>query len=390
MNIRIRLVVTKHQLVLSLCTLLLLSSLPDSSLAFTNRITQTAAGSVSVAYPLDANAYYTLHVTTNLSGQFHADAMQLGDSGTGAFLRSTAESPFEFYSVERTTLPLALDNVAGADRDGDGIDDYYELTHPPLNPLDPSDAKANTNAYWNTLPLYAYFATSASSVSAMAPSASLPFYLTKPYNGTVRYQISGTSVAGSDFTALSGSVSVNGMTGVIPISLVNTPQIESARSIVVTLQMETNKGPYTLSKPTAHRLDIIEGDNGVYAGAMGFTNGVFFGPQPMVMAVRSAGGSAGTAYFDTSGSSFFTQPIAFPIQFTGPDGQFQFSAPATATGSTYSTNLARTLNWSLTFTGVSFTNNVLLSPFTLSVQGMTAGAATLQAKGNLVLGLAGK
>ena len=227
-----------------------------------------------------------------------------------------------------------------------------------------------------------------SSVSALASGVALPFHLTKPFVGTVRYQVSGTSTAGSDFQPLSGSVSVNGTSGSIPISLINSPQIESARSIVVTLQMETNKGPYTLSKPTSHRLDLIEGDNGVYAGTMSFTNGVFFGAQPLVIAVRSTAGNTGTAYFDTSGCSFFTQPFSIPIQFTGPTGQFQFTAPGA--GSIYSTNLARTLNWSLAMAGTIFTNNLLQTPFTLNVQGVTSGSAALVAKGNLIVGVVGK
>ncbi len=338
-----------------------------------------------VPYNSESNGIYALQVAPALPGNFQTVRLANGTIGTRTFQYSNGPSPNAFFRIERQPFPLALDHL---DRDGDGIDDLYEITHPPLDPFNPDDAGPYLSQYWSTIPLYAYFLTSSSSASASAAVINLPFYLTKPYTGTLRYQVSGTSVSGSDFQALSGLVAVNGRTGVIPITPISSPQIRSARSVVVTLQMETNKWPYTLSKPASHRLDLIEGDNGVYSGTMGFTNGLFFGAQPLVIAVRSTGGNTGTAYFDTSGSTFFTQPFSIPVTFTGPAGQFQFTAPAT--GNMYSTNLDRTLNWTLAIPTSAFTNNLLMAPFTLNVQGITSGSSALLAKGNIIVGVIGK
>jgi hypothetical protein len=81
----------------------------------------------------DPQAYYLVEWTTDLSA-FHDLAMTLGDPAPNLAYRVLPMFPRLFF---RGT---PLDLFAPSDRDGDGIDDVYEIKNLWLNPLDPSDA----------------------------------------------------------------------------------------------------------------------------------------------------------------------------------------------------------------------------------------------------------
>jgi len=45
------------------------------------------------------------------------------------FSQTTTNAANGFFKVRQVGLPLAIESLARFDQDGDGIDDYYELTH---------------------------------------------------------------------------------------------------------------------------------------------------------------------------------------------------------------------------------------------------------------------
>ncbi len=343
---------------------------------------------VTIAYPSATNGYFVLRSSTNITGNFRATALSLGATGTRQFQMPSQPAPRSFYSLVRNPLPLNLDQLSFFDQDGDGIDDYYELPHPPLNPLNAADGPGSRASYTNSLPLFAWFDSSSSTLRVTDGAVALPIRLSKPFSGTLRYLVSGTAIPGRDLQPLSGTIAVNGSTASLPLTLINTPEIESARSLVISLQERTNVGPYALSKPASHRLDIIEGDRGVYTGSMGFTNDIFIGPQSLRVALRSGAGNAGIAYFDTSTSTLFTQPFSMQVQFSGPDDQFQFIS--NAVGTINATNIGRSLTWNLAVASARFTNNGVNASFNLTIQGLAGTNTPLVARGVMTLGLVSK
>jgi len=85
----------------------------------------------------DTANYYILDAATNLT-DFTPQIMAYGGgAGTWSASLSTVQVPKMLWRVRRLPTATALDT------DGDGLDDVFELSH-GLNPLDPSDANANS------------------------------------------------------------------------------------------------------------------------------------------------------------------------------------------------------------------------------------------------------
>ena len=78
---------------------------------------------------------------------------------------------------------------------------------------------------------------------------------------TVNYSVSGTATSGTDFTALSGSVTLpaNTTSQVIPISIINDSAYEDNETVIVTIDSLT--GPATLGSPDNATLTITNDDN---------------------------------------------------------------------------------------------------------------------------------
>lgn len=230
----------------------------------------------------------------------------------------------------------------------------------------------------------ASFATASSVVLGNATQATVSVTFTRPITGALRYLAGGTAVPGVDFVPLSGELAVSGDTADLTVQLLPTPFLESERRLVLTLSHSAgNPPPYVLGATQVHELRIIEGDQGVYFGALAITNGFLLGAQPVRVALRSGAG-AGKAYFDTSQSSFFKEPFETPVQFGGNGKPFEFTGGAN--GSVQSETLQRRLDWVLQFAPVlPGTNNHLTAKFSLEVSGLSGSGKRFTAEGLLQL-----
>lgn len=342
-------------------------------------------GHLGVRFRASADFYYLLLHGTDV-GQITAPAaIALGLAGN-----SELTSPFvvplapaaAFYRVRQIPLDAPLDS------DSDGIDDVWELRfRNPGAALDHQDPLEDHNG--NGVPdleevsaPVAAFAAASSTVLANAASARVEVALNRPFHGTLRYAVGGSAIVGVDLAPMNGEVAVNGTTAEIVIPLLPTPALEPERRVVLTLAQPTGEPPpYRLGSPQVHELRLVEGDLGLYFGSFVVTNGFQLGPQPVKLALRSAGNTA-RAYFDTGRSSFFAAPFEAPIVLGGGDQPFAFTGGAT--GNLAATALQRALDWHLDFGPVTTdTNGVMAAKFTLELTGLTASGRIYTAEGRL-------
>jgi hypothetical protein len=116
-----------------LSTLVLALLCPSTSRAATLSIESTGPDTARLRVAQDPSLYYRIQQSTDLR-QFTVFAMVLGENQTSWDLYIDPELPARFFRSS------ALSVFAPGDYDDDGIDDVYEIRHPVLNPLDPSDA----------------------------------------------------------------------------------------------------------------------------------------------------------------------------------------------------------------------------------------------------------
>ncbi len=136
-------------------------------------------------------------------------------------------------------------------------------------------------------------------------------------NTVVAYSVAGTATAGSDYTALSGTVTIpaNQLSATIPVSVLDDPTVEGAESVIVTLTGVTGSAGVALGTTTAATVNIA--DNDVPAGgtitvqAESITNisGYRLESNPaaaggsMLSLVGGASTETGTATFGFAGAS---------------------------------------------------------------------------------------
>jgi len=99
--------------------------------ASTLSIQPTNPETLELHLPSNPIYYFYLQQSTDLR-HFTPFSMVLGDAAR-TWTLSTEEIPSRFFTLRQISL------FAPEDTDGDGIDDLYELRHPILNPLDPTD-----------------------------------------------------------------------------------------------------------------------------------------------------------------------------------------------------------------------------------------------------------
>ena len=111
--------------------LLLLAILPLAQAA-TLSIEPTGPETLNLHLAQDPASYFYLQQSTDL-GHFTPFSMVLGETANDWNLYFDPETPSRFFRSRAISL------FAPEDTDGDGLDDLYELRHPVLNPLDPTD-----------------------------------------------------------------------------------------------------------------------------------------------------------------------------------------------------------------------------------------------------------
>jgi len=86
------------------------------------------------------NSYVQIWSTDSLTGEWRILDFDWGADGTQTWVDpASPDTPQRFYRFRE--YPLA----EPGDADNDGIDDVFEMRHPRLNPLDPSEARKDSD-----------------------------------------------------------------------------------------------------------------------------------------------------------------------------------------------------------------------------------------------------
>jgi len=395
-------------------------ALPVLAQPFSISSARLTNGAIQITYPSRSDSYYWLNFSPTLTVPSQPVVPFLGINGSQAFQYPVNRSN-GFFRVQQ--LPLNSANSLL----GDGIPDGWKLLH-GLNPLGPSVANlppwGTTNTWrqlysndvqYANLPV-AYFPQTQATVIAGSSNVSVQVYFSKPYNGLLRYQLSGTAAptTGStvnDYTPPSGLVNVvNATNANILINLVPHPAVEIAKTILISLS--TSNPPastlnsnnynrfYTLgTNASVCQVQIAQSTLGIFSGVLTFsviqlpirirpilgtpavTNGFLVPAQPVKMALRPvSGGNVG--YFDVTGSALFAGTFSVPVNANTNGFQFTSSYMQQYTN----TFLGRTLTMTLAF-GATQTpdNSSYATPVTLTLNGLTASGLPYVANGLLNL-----
>ena len=215
-----------------------------------------SAGNIQVRWPSIIGKRYKVQSSTNLSnvnGWTNATGF-LDGSGSSITQSFPAGGGGTFYRVA----------VYEKDTDGDGVDDWEEIQ---LG-LDPESSHTNGFSGQSDLAFVTAGLNAPNVVTVIAAAPSIaenalsPGVFSVVRSGgfkplTIAYTVSGSALAGSDYTALTGSVSIPMSASSATISV--TPQIdslaESPESIVVTLNAHAS---YTLGEPKAAGILITD------------------------------------------------------------------------------------------------------------------------------------
>jgi len=158
--------------------------------------------------------------------------------------------------------------------------------------------------------------------------------------------------------------------------------------VVLSILEPANNAParYQTSQhaPATHTLHISEGDAGIYAGTLQFTNQLGAGVHPVRLALRSAQGGGASAYLDLTQSPFFSRALSLPVTLSTSNLLVNFPVPVQFT-STAST-LQKSLTWTLQFGAVNATTNgTYESSASLALSGLSASGRAVTAQGLLRL-----
>lgn len=354
------------------------------------------SGALKLSFPSDSVSYYVLLSGLESGSITQRTSAVLGTNVSGSFEQIISSARSMFFTIQR------IPRRSPTDLDNDGIDDVYELSHgSDLNPLDRSDATLpyppTPNLTWlqkyqrdviDGQPTTVGFPIPMSTVLADEATATVPITFSKPFTGTITYQIGGTAVPGlpsngGDFFFPSGSISVNNRsTAEISIPLVPHAWLAGDRTIVLSLTTPPNAAYQLIPGKSVHQIKITQSDAGVFSGVMTVTNGFLLGSQSITLALRSLPGGGFSAIVDTSRSTLFQEPLRVGANF-GPDGSLSFLAPIK--GGFGNGVFLRPVTWNLSLGTMASTNGILSGPFSLDFDGLSAAGRTDRALGTLIL-----
>lgn len=343
-----------------------------------------AQGRVVLRHTSAPAFYYTLHHGAEVTAIVSPVDMALGLAAEGRLAHDPPAAATSFYRVRQTPV------TAPADTDGDGIDDVWELrSRRPRAALDPADAQEDHDGsglpdlqdYRDSRFLTAWIPSSGSSALSYGGEVNVQVRFSQVVNGQFTYHISGDAVAGEDYQALDGLLSVNSSkSAIIPVRLLTPNTLRGPRSIVLTLQTPPDNVGFripaapsganeVLSRYSSHVITIRDADKGLYSGNLSFLsqttvtveNGetnVTILPAPAVppstfrMALRS---ESSLAVIQIPECTVFPESFSLPIALS--PGQPGFTAASPAQGSTILGSLGnRTIYWQFEFTRFAFTN----------------------------------
>lgn len=164
--------------------------------------------SMELSLSPDPSSYFLLQQSTDLAA-FLPYSMVLGETSNQWSIYPDPEVPTRFFRARIISI------FAPEDTDGDGIDDLYEIRHPVLNPLDPSDASLDPDNNRQTY-LNEYRATyNLGDGKREAVSSEVSVFTTRPFGGpaveTISDEVSvftSRPFAGPGFEAISDEVSI--------------------------------------------------------------------------------------------------------------------------------------------------------------------------------------
>jgi hypothetical protein len=380
---------------------------------FTIDSAKVGGGMVQLGFTGRGDSYYFLNAAFSAEGAWAPVVATLGTNSSQT-LGYPVTGPNMFFRLEQ--LPLTSTSSIL----GDGIPDSWKLQH-GLNVFGPSvagqipfgDTRTWLQIYQadyaaSQLPL-AYFPQTSLTNLVGGSNISVQVTFTKPFTGTLNYQLAGTAIpntatpdlANGDYIQpANNTVSVTNATQAsISIALVSRDAIEADKDILLALSTRavTNYAmapPYTSYLITTNnatnasicRVHLVQSTNGVYVGGVSFASGAFAGTQSARMAIRQltiGGLKTFASIFDTTGSPILGNTFSVPVTL-GTNG-FQLN------GGCYSRTLTNTafgrrVDMNLCFgTTRLAANGSLITPVTLSISNLTASGRAYASHGNLVL-----
>jgi len=182
------------------------------------------------------------------------------------------------------TQTFTAQQLADMDLNSDGAVDVADLVK-LLKSQDPSRSVAD-------------FATSTTYVKEGGGAVSVAVSFSTAFKGDFRYTVEGTAVAGTDFNALSGLVSVNGTQATIPITILDNGLVQDVRTISLTIYFSASETlGYLPGGATVHTIYITDNDE-VWRGLLQLTGASL----PFQMRIAKTGsGISGTLVTDGAG-----------------------------------------------------------------------------------------
>jgi len=379
---------------------LLFSASPPCLFAQPFKISAAALsnGVVSVKMPSRADSYYILQGKSKLSGSssFTPTNFLLGNGGNIIFTQPLVKTGSMFITALQ--VPLTSTNSF----QNDGIPDGWKLQH-GLNPFSSGITNQYAPGYVSTwqqvyqqqtnlaaLPA-AYFPSPSSTVLIGSSNAIVSVAFTKPYTGTLTYQLSGTAIPSSsgvtgDYLAPIGSVSVfNSTSATIIIRLVPESGVEINRSIVLAITAPpAGNQTYTIfTNSSITTVLLAQSTLGVYLGSLAMSNGIYAGAQSVKMALKPGSGTNNVAFFDITGNALLGSTFTVPVSASATNFQLN--------GAQYNNILTNTpwgrpLNVSLSFGATQTADGTtFLTPVTVSLAGLTASGSSYSGTGFLTV-----
>lgn len=292
------------------------------------QITNLVVGSsaVDVTFPTERGKQYVVQATPALTTAFADTGVVWVGTGVPT-TRSVPKAANKFFRVL----------VQDIDSDGDGLSDWAELVL-NLNPNSPQTIPGVDDlAYFNQQGALSNQVAITASAPFVAEDAATPGRLTVTrtqnlFPVTVNYTVTGTAVPGTDYVALSGSVSfaAQGPTSIdIPVTPIARPQLQGGRSVTVSLSAPTTTTdfPVTLGAPRQATVIINDATAPTGTGLLGryydtasstYSRPENFGNVSTYTYTR-ASATAGTATIAYAGTPAFAAGNQVNVAFTaGP------------------------------------------------------------------------
>ncbi len=176
----------------------------------------------------------------------------------------------------------------------------------------------------------------------------------------ISYTVTGTATSGADYTALSGSVTIlaGSTTATITIPVINDAIVETAETVIITMNTVTAGVSTTIGTPAAATNTITDNDTAVVTIAT-TTNGSETGPTNGVMTITQSAVSATNTV------------VAYTVSGTATSGSdyTALSGTATITAGTTTVNIS-----------IPVINDILVEgneTVILTINSVTSGLATL-------------